>query len=139
MAPSREDPNPPAGRAGANAKVGPPLGNEAELGSQVYCERGFAAPPVAGPLPSEPWLSMLGVQCFLARTALGWSMKRPDRAAEVSPLSVAHFEREGTARANTIEAIQRALEDAGVIFVDANDGGPGARLRDDRDDSRAKF
>jgi transcriptional regulator with XRE-family HTH domain len=75
--------------------------------------------------------SMLGVQCFLARTALGWSMKRLGRAAEVSPLSVAHFEREGTARASTIEAIQRALEDAGVVFTDANDGGPGARLRDD--------
>jgi hypothetical protein len=31
-------------------------------------------------------------------------------------------------RPSTVEAIQRTLEKAGVIFIDANDGGPGARL-----------
>jgi hypothetical protein len=30
---------------------------------------------------------------------------------------------------STVEMIQIALEKAGVIFVDANDGGPGVRLR----------
>jgi hypothetical protein len=29
---------------------------------------------------------------------------------------------------STVEAIQRTLEKAGIIFIDANDGGPGARL-----------
>jgi transcriptional regulator with XRE-family HTH domain len=73
--------------------------------------------------------SIVGVQCFLARAALGWSMCHLARAAEVSPHSVAHFESGGTAtRATTAEAIRRALEKAGVIFIDANDGGPGARL-----------
>jgi hypothetical protein len=42
---------------------------------------------------------------------------------------VRKFERGGSQRATTVEAIQRALENAGVIFIDANDGGPGARLR----------
>jgi hypothetical protein len=32
-------------------------------------------------------------------------------------------------KASTIEAIQDALEKAGVDFVGADDGGPGARLR----------
>jgi hypothetical protein len=31
-------------------------------------------------------------------------------------------------RPSTVEAIQRALEKAGVVFIDANDGGPGVRL-----------
>jgi transcriptional regulator with XRE-family HTH domain len=71
---------------------------------------------------------ILGVQCFLARTALGWSLKHLARAAEVAPHSVARFERGGSVRPSTLEAIQSALEKAGVIFIDANDGGPGARL-----------
>jgi hypothetical protein len=33
-------------------------------------------------------------------------------------------------RPSTVETIQIALEKAGVIFIDANDGGPGARLRE---------
>jgi hypothetical protein len=32
-------------------------------------------------------------------------------------------------KASTIEVIQRTFEKAGIIFIDANDGGPGARLR----------
>jgi transcriptional regulator with XRE-family HTH domain len=71
---------------------------------------------------------ILGVQCFLARTALGWSLKHLAHAAEVAPHSVARFERGDSVRPSTLEAIQRALEKAGVIFIDANDGGPGARL-----------
>ncbi len=31
-----------------------------------------------------------------------------------------------------LELVQRALEDAGVIFIDADDEGPGVRLRGDR-------
>jgi transcriptional regulator with XRE-family HTH domain len=69
------------------------------------------------------------VQCFLARAALGWTMNDLARAAEVSPPTVACFERGDAVRATSVEAIQRALENAGVVFIDANDGGPGARLR----------
>ena len=69
------------------------------------------------------------VQCWLAREALGWSMTDLARAAGVSPPTVKRFERGGEVRADLVEAIQRALEKAGVIFIDANDGGPGVRLR----------
>jgi hypothetical protein len=68
-------------------------------------------------------------QCFLARTALGWTISDLSRAAGVSHSAVRKFERGGSQRATTVEAIQRALENAGVIWIDANDGGPGARLR----------
>jgi transcriptional regulator with XRE-family HTH domain len=72
---------------------------------------------------------ILGVQCFLARTALGWSVSDLGRAAEMSYHTVERFERGGSMRPSTVETIQRTLEKAGVIFIDANDGGPGARLR----------
>jgi DNA-binding Xre family transcriptional regulator len=72
---------------------------------------------------------ILPVQCFLAREALEWSVTELARAAEVSRKTVERFERGGSLKATTVEAIQRALENAGVVFIDANDGGPGARLR----------
>jgi hypothetical protein len=50
------------------------------------------------------------------------------RAAGVSFDAVKRFERGGTVKPRTVEAIQRTLTNAGVIFIDANDGGPGARL-----------
>jgi transcriptional regulator with XRE-family HTH domain len=69
------------------------------------------------------------VQCWIARTTLGWTVTDLARAAEVSRDTVRKFERGGSLKATTVEAIQRALENVGVIFIDANDGGPGARLR----------
>jgi transcriptional regulator with XRE-family HTH domain len=50
------------------------------------------------------------------------------RAAEVSRNTVMRFERGEALKPDTVEMIQSALEKAGVIFIDANDGGPGARL-----------
>jgi ribosome-binding protein aMBF1 (putative translation factor) len=75
------------------------------------------------PVPIVP------VQCWIARSALGWSGHRLALAAGVSDRVVRKFERGDTVRATSVEAIQRALENAGVIFIDASDGGPGARLR----------
>jgi DNA-binding XRE family transcriptional regulator len=72
---------------------------------------------------------ILPVQCFLARTALEWTMPDLARAAGVSKKTVQRFERGDTLKASTVKAIQRAFENAGVIFIDAEDGGPGARLR----------
>jgi transcriptional regulator with XRE-family HTH domain len=73
-------------------------------------------------------MPILGVQCFLARAALGWSAYRLARAAEVTYHTVLRFERGGSIRPSTVKTIQCALEKAGVFFIDANDGGPGARL-----------
>jgi hypothetical protein len=63
------------------------------------------------------------VQCWLAREA-----RRLALAAGLSHSAVRDFKRGDAVRATTVEAIQRALENAGVIFIDAGDGGPGARL-----------
>jgi transcriptional regulator with XRE-family HTH domain len=69
------------------------------------------------------------VQCWLARKALGWSVSHLARASGVSRFTVARFERGGTLKASTVEAIQRTLETAGIILIDADNGGPGIELR----------
>jgi transcriptional regulator with XRE-family HTH domain len=75
--------------------------------------------------------SIFGVQCFLGRGALGWSARHLARKSGVSAHTVADFERGAVLKASTVEVIQRTLEKTGVIFIDANDGGPGVRLRKD--------
>jgi transcriptional regulator with XRE-family HTH domain len=74
-------------------------------------------------------VSIVPVQCWLARTALRWTVTDLARAANVSPPTVKRFERGGEVRANNVKAIQRALEKAGIILIDAKDGGPGVWLR----------
>ena len=52
-----------------------------------------------------------------------------DRAG-VGIMTIHQFEKEGTqSRRATLEVVQRALENAGVEFIDENGGGPGVRLR----------
>jgi hypothetical protein len=46
----------------------------------------------------------------------------------VSPDTVARFERGDALKENTVEVIRLTLERAGVVFIDANGGGPGAGL-----------
>lgn len=49
--------------------------------------------------------------------------------AKVSADTVARFERGDDLKERTIDALQRALEVAGIEFIDENGGGPGVRLR----------
>ena len=73
-------------------------------------------------------------QLRAARALLGWARvtlaKRSGTAAE----TVQDFEARGSdPRLSTLIAWRRAIEDAGVEFLDAGDGkGPGVRLRSDR-------
>ena len=69
------------------------------------------------------------VQCRMARTALGWGVRDLAVAAKVSPDTVSRLERGETLREDTIAAIRRALEKAGVKFIEQNGGGPGVRLK----------
>jgi transcriptional regulator with XRE-family HTH domain len=70
-------------------------------------------------------------QCWLARDALGWTATDLARAAGVSLTTVLRFESGAPTRRRTLETIEDALNTAGVTFVDASEGGPGARLRED--------
>jgi predicted transcriptional regulator len=71
---------------------------------------------------------ILPVQCWMARDALGWSKRKLGNVAGVSDNTVARFENGDVLKASTVKAIQSALEKAGVVFIGADDGGPGARL-----------
>lgn len=73
-------------------------------------------------------MTLLPVQCRMARAALGLGVRDLAAAAKVSPDTVARFERGDELMERTIAALQQALESAGVIFIDENGGGPGVRL-----------
>jgi transcriptional regulator with XRE-family HTH domain len=67
-----------------------------------------------------------------ARALLRWDQRRLAEASTVSLPTVKRLEsKPGTlsAHAPTLVALKRALEDAGVEFIDENGGGPGVRLR----------
>ncbi|WP_307227094.1 helix-turn-helix domain-containing protein [Pararhizobium capsulatum] len=66
----------------------------------------------------------------MARAALKWSLEDLARAANVHRNTVNNFENERYAGTpDVLEAIQRALERAGMIFVAENGEGPGVRLK----------
>jgi len=76
----------------------------------------------------------LPVQCRMARAALGLGVRELASAAKVSVDTVARFERGDELKERTVEALQRALEAAGVEFI--NGDRPGVRL--DRTAAKAR-
>jgi transcriptional regulator with XRE-family HTH domain len=80
---------------------------------------------------------MLSVaQLRAARALLGWSQ---GELAGASGLAIATIKRMESARgpmkssAENVLKVQQAMEDAGVIFIDEDEEGPGVRLRKSRD------
>ena len=69
-------------------------------------------------------------QCRAARALLEWSQQELARRARVGVVTVHQLEsRISEPRSATLDVIRRALEAAGVVFIDENGGGPGVRLR----------
>ena len=73
------------------------------------------------------------IQCRMARAALGWSAAELASRAGIGAATVNRFEA-GQAKpiGVTLSAMQRALEEGGVLFLAAGEiaeGGPGVRLR----------
>ncbi|MGX7873232.1 helix-turn-helix transcriptional regulator [Mesorhizobium sp. ORM6] len=69
-------------------------------------------------------------QVRMARAALNWSLADLSKAAGVHRNTISNFEtgRYGGSD-EALDAIQRALESAGVEFIPENGGGAGVRLR----------
>jgi predicted transcriptional regulator len=68
-----------------------------------------------------------------ARAMLELTQTDLAKAAGISKTAVVDFETSlSKPKASTITSIQRALEDAGVIFVEENGEGPGVRLKKER-------
>ncbi len=68
-------------------------------------------------------------QCRMARAALSWTTHDLAAKARVSANTVSKFE-SGKVKPNpsTVAVIRRALEEAGVIFIDSGEG-EGVKLR----------
>ena len=69
-------------------------------------------------------------QCRAARGLLDWSQQELAKRAQVGVVTVRQLEADAhEPRRATLDVIRRALEAAGVEFIDENGGGPGVRLR----------
>ena len=69
-------------------------------------------------------------QCRAARGLLDWTQQELADRARVGIVTVRQFEGGlNEPRRATLEVIRRALEAAGVEFIQENGGGPGVRLR----------
>ena len=76
---------------------------------------------------------LTATQIRAARALLGWSQPALAAAAGVSLPTIVRMEgRQGPGRSSAanVYAVQKALEDAGVVFIPQGDnGGPGVRLK----------
>jgi len=72
---------------------------------------------------------MTPVQLRMARAAVGWGVRELAAKAGITANTVTRIEKGADAKQSTILALRRALEAAGVIFVEENGEGPGVRLR----------
>jgi transcriptional regulator with XRE-family HTH domain len=72
-------------------------------------------------------------QIRAARAMLDWKQSELARAAGVAEVTIKKIERGGIdPRASTLDALQRAFEKAGIVFLepgDTRDGGEGLRLK----------
>ena len=76
--------------------------------------------------------TLTGPQIRAARALLQWSAEDLSRQSAVSVRTIRRAELAGHITSMTAAndlAVRRALETAGVEFIDANGGGPGVRLR----------
>ena len=73
---------------------------------------------------------LTAAQCRAARGLLDWSQLELAKQASVGIVTVRQLEA-GThePRRATLDVVRRALEGAGVEFIDENGGGAGVRLR----------
>jgi transcriptional regulator with XRE-family HTH domain len=69
-------------------------------------------------------------QCRAARALLGWTQDNLAEAAHVGVVTIRNFEMQRTMpRHATLVVIRQTLEQAGIIFIDANGDGPGVRVK----------
>jgi hypothetical protein len=76
--------------------------------------------------------ALISAQIRSARALIRWSAEDLARSSAVGLTTIRRAELTGNETAMTVAndlAIRRALEAAGVEFIDENGGGPGVRLR----------
>src|ERR1700681_795832 len=69
---------------------------------------------------------MKAVQLLMARAAVGWGVRELAKKAGITANTVTRIENGADAKQSTMDALQRALEAAGVEFTNGEQ--PGVRL-----------
>ena len=72
----------------------------------------------------------------MARAAVGWTVRDLAERSGVHRNTITRIEAGEASHGPTLEAVRRALEEAGVIFLadgDLTPGGPGVRMRGGED------
>jgi transcriptional regulator with XRE-family HTH domain len=74
------------------------------------------------------------IQLRMARVAAGWSRQKLAKASKTSADTITDFEVRGSnPKLLTVMAWRRALEKAGIVFIEPDDQmGPGVRLQEGR-------
>jgi transcriptional regulator with XRE-family HTH domain len=76
-------------------------------------------------------MMLTAAQCRGARGLLNWSQIDLAKQAGVGIVTVRQLEAGAhEPRRATLDVVRRALEAAGIEFIDENGGGPGVRLRE---------
>ena len=66
---------------------------------------------------------MNGIQLRMARVAVGWGVRELADKAGVTANTVTRIENGADAKQSTIDRLRRALEAAGIEFIEENGGG----------------
>ncbi len=77
-------------------------------------------------------MELTAAQCRAARGLLSWTQTELGTKARIASKTIGQFEAGGApTHWRTLEALKKALEDSGVVFIDPVDGvaGPGVRLK----------
>ena len=83
-------------------------------------------------MPSQVKAALTSELVRAARALLRWEQRDLEAASSVSLPTIKRLESKPGAMAahtSTIVALRKALESAGIEFIDENGGGPGVRLR----------
>jgi transcriptional regulator with XRE-family HTH domain len=80
----------------------------------------------------KPAFSLSSELIRAARALLRWEQRDLSHASSVSLATIKRLESKPglmAAHESTVMALQKALESAGIEFIDENGGGPGVRFR----------
>lgn len=81
---------------------------------------------------------LLAAQCRAARALIEWSAERLAQESAVDLQVLKEFEaRFRRPDPDVLRRLRTALEEAGIVFIDENGGGAGARLKRSRKEARA--
>ncbi|WP_354347267.1 helix-turn-helix domain-containing protein [Phyllobacterium ifriqiyense] len=72
---------------------------------------------------------MNGVQCKLARVALGWGVRQLAETANVSTQTISRLERGEQLRASTLDGVRQVFEAAGIEFQWSEGGDFGIMIK----------